>query len=295
MSVITPGVGFGSVTIGATRAQLEAALGAPAKVEEGIFAELEFPSHGVFAKLYEDRVCELAFKHASWAAGFTTPAAVPDKGLVLGTSTEADVLAAYGKPERVFDSYSFRGHYYPGIAFITRNDPHALVAVQVTEIEEEEPPKKKKRKAVELVEKDLEWFEENHENINSRPFEKVWFGDGDVKLSGSAIAALLNEETEAAIVVDGNLVVDGDLAIDDHHSVQVTGDVTCRSLRVAAGVFSCDTLKASDTVEFTADETQRTETFDVRSIVAAKIVSPHVDAMALAPKVKVTKAKAKKR
>lgn len=288
MTQLTPGLGFGAVVIGAARAAVEAALGAPASIVElGDLLLLNFPSAGVQVthSVSGDAVVQLALYEASrYAAAYGAPAlpseafqtftkTTPD-GVGIGTA-EADVTTKLGAPTKSEKVGDGRWLGYPQLGIALKVNGGVVLEIDI------QAPKAAKAKTATsgeggVVARDLDWFLENHENITSREFENIWHAEGDLKLTAQEAAKLLGE-ADAALVVDGDLTIDGHLSIDDHHAVHVDGNLSCGSLWIAAGVLSCAELTATRWFEFPLDDTQRMETLDISSLQAAIVACPSID------------------
>lgn len=288
MTQLSPGIGFGAVVIGASRIAVEAALGAPASVHDlDNLLLLNYPSVGVQVTLEvsRDAVESLALYEASRFAGaygapklppeaFQTFTGTTPDGMGIGTA-EADVTAKLGAPTKSEKVDDGRWLLYPPLGLALKVDGGIVREIS---IDAPKAPKAKKGASAEggVVARDLSWYGEHHENINSREFAKVWHAAGDLRLTAKEAAKLLGK-ADAALVVDGDLIIDGHLSIDDHHAVHVEGNLTCDSLWIAAGVLSCAELTATRWFEFPLDDTQRMETLDISSLKAPIVACPNID------------------
>lgn len=288
MTPLTPGIGFGAVLIGASRAAIEAALGAPASVHElDSLLLLNYPAIGVQVTLdvRRDAVETLdlheasRFVHAYGApelppGAFRTFSGTTADGLGIGTA-EADVTARLGAPTKTEKVGGGRWLMYSPLGIAFKVDGGVVCEIS---IDAPKAPKAKKDAsgAGGVIARDLDWYCEQHENINSREFAKVWHAEGDLRLTAKEAAKLLGK-ADAALVVDGDLTIDGHLSIDDHHAVHVDGDLTCDSLWIAAGVLACAELTATRWFEFPLDDTQRMETLDISSLKAPIVACPSID------------------
>ena len=262
--------GTTALRIGMTQAAIEAALGAPDVAGQGSFA---WHSAGVQADLRGGVVASLTFFVGAddpHNPGFTSFPGKTRDGLGIGSSIAA-VKAAHGEPDNVYDGI-FLALGYDDFQFVFHDG--RLVSIQVSG---DVTAAMQNLTLDDLEERDLEWFNDEHENPNSIEFSRVLHAPGNLTLTAEQARRLFAEETETALVVDGNLVVDGPLQLDDQHALVVGNDLRCRSLWLAAGQLQCETLRAAEYVHYACDETQRLETVDVRTLEVPLLWAPYIE------------------
>lgn len=260
--------GTEALRIGMKQEAIEAKLGEPDAAEKGY---LDWHAAGVKAGVKGGVVASLMFigaddPHNPGFASFTGKTA---EGIGIGSTVDA-VKNAYGEPANVYDGI-FLALGYGDFEFVCQNG--RVVSIQISG---DVSAAMKNLGADELEERELEWFEDEYENPNSVDFARVLHAPGNLTLTAAQARELLNYETETALVVDGTLVVDGPLKIDDHHAVVVGNDIRCRSLSLAAGQLKCEALRAAEYVHYEADDTQRMESVDVRTIEVPLLWAPYI-------------------
>jgi hypothetical protein len=251
------------------REAIEAELGEPDAAEKGY---LDWHAAGVKAGVNGGVVASLMFTGADdpHNPGFASFSGETAEGIGIGSSVDA-VKSAYGEPANVYDGI-FLSLGYDDFEFVCQGG--RVVSIQISG---DVSGAMRSLGVDELEERDLEWFEDGYENPNSIEFARVLHAPGNLTLTAAQARELLNYETETALVVDGNLVVDGPLNIEDHHAVVVGNDIRCRSLSLAAGQLKCEALRAAEYVHYEADDTQRMETVDVRTLEVPLLWAPYIE------------------
>lgn len=146
MSDLLPGVGFGAVKLGASRTDVEAALG-PSIEHNEIF---NHPAHGVQVFYKKDKVDELTLFDAAYfakaygappiaAEQFASFAAKTADGIGIGSS-EADVKRTFGAPPKTERVNNGTWLYYAPIGISIKV---ADGTVREIGVHKAKPPKKK--------------------------------------------------------------------------------------------------------------------------------------------------------
>lgn len=262
--------GTTALRIGMKQQAIEAELGEPDTAARG---SLAWHAAGVQADIRGGVVASLTFIGADdpHNPGFTSFPGKTRDGLGIGSSVDA-VKAALGEPDSAYDGV-FLALAYGDFQFVFHDG--RLASIQVSG---DVSAEMQRLRVDDLEERDLEWFDDEHENPNSIEFSRVLHAPGNLTLTAAEARRLFDEETETALVVDGNLDVDGPLQLDDQHALIVGNDLRCRSLWLAAGQLQCETLRAAEYVHYACDETQRLETVDVRTLEVPLLWAPYLEA-----------------